>query len=69
MISDRKVIEHQVAKLEQLSGDDVRRPERWGGYRLRPEIVEFWQEGRHRLHDRLRYRLVGTAWECERLSP
>jgi pyridoxamine 5'-phosphate oxidase len=69
VISDRNVIEQQVAELEQLYGDDVPRPERWGGYRLRPEIVEFWEEGRDRLHDRLRYRLVGAAWECERLSP
>jgi pyridoxamine 5'-phosphate oxidase len=69
VITDRRAIEQRVAELEQLYGDDVRRPERWGGYRLLPQIVEFWQEGADRLHDRSRYRLVGTDWECERLSP
>jgi pyridoxamine 5'-phosphate oxidase len=69
VIPDREAIERRVAELEQLYGDDPQRPERWGGYRLRPQIVEFWQEGEARLHDRLRYRLVGTDWVCERLSP
>jgi pyridoxamine 5'-phosphate oxidase len=69
VITDRKAIEQRVAELEQLYGDDLQRPTRWGGYRLQPQVVEFWQEGADRLHDRLRYRLVGTDWECEWLSP
>jgi pyridoxamine 5'-phosphate oxidase len=69
VIPNRESIEQQVAELEQLYGDDPHRPERWGGYRLQPELVEFWQEGADRLHDRLRYRLVGADWDCERLSP
>jgi pyridoxamine 5'-phosphate oxidase len=69
VITGREEIEQRVAELEQLYGDDPQRPTRWGGYRLQPQVVEFWQEGADRLHDRLRYRLVGTDWECERLSP
>lgn len=69
VIVGREMIEQQVAELERLYGDDPQRPERWGGYRLDPEIVEFWQEGAGRLHDRIRYRLGGTGWDRERLSP
>jgi pyridoxamine 5'-phosphate oxidase len=69
IIEDLAMIDGLAAELERLHGDDIERPERWGGYHLRPQIVEFWQEGANRLHDRLRYRLVGTDWVFERLSP
>ena len=69
VIDDLATIDRLTTELEGLYGDDVERPERWGGYRLRPQIMEFWQEGANRLHDRLRYRLVGTDWKDERLSP
>ncbi|WP_312129377.1 pyridoxamine 5'-phosphate oxidase [Diaphorobacter nitroreducens] len=45
------------------------RPPHWGGFRLRPDQWEFWQGRKSRLHDRLRYRLEGGAWERERLAP
>jgi pyridoxamine 5'-phosphate oxidase len=46
------------------------RPEHWGGYRVTPSAFEFWQSGRHRLHDRLRYREVEPGrWRIERLAP
>jgi len=48
---------------------DVPAPPNWGGYRLRPETVEFWQGRPDRLHDRLRYRLVDGSWIVERLAP
>jgi len=44
-------------------------PPHWGGYRLAPETIEFWKEGQHRLHDRLRYRRDGRNWTIERLAP
>jgi pyridoxamine 5'-phosphate oxidase len=69
VIDDLTTIDRLTTELERLHGDDIERPERWSGYRLRPQNVEFWQEGANRLHDRLRYRRVGTNWKYERLSP
>jgi len=50
-------------------GRDVPRPPHWGGFRLAPESVEFWQAAPHRLHDRLRYRREAGGWRIERLAP
>jgi pyridoxamine 5'-phosphate oxidase len=47
----------------------VPRPEHWGGYRLTPEVVEFWQGRENRVHDRLAYRRDGDRWTVERLAP
>ena len=47
----------------------IPRPPHWGGYRLVPEAIEFWQGRRSRLHDRIRYRHEGDAWRIERLAP
>ncbi len=64
-----------LAKLDELeaayqSTDDIPTPEFWGGYCVRPRIVEFWQGRPNRLHDRLRYRREGEEqWMIERLSP
>jgi len=44
-------------------------PDYWGGYRVIPTEIEFWQGGRSRLHDRLRYTRIGNGWKIERLSP
>ena len=70
VIGSRAELEAQVAAVEaRFDGVDVPAPTNWGGYRLRPEVVEFWQ-GRHdRLHDRLRYRLADGVWVVERLAP
>jgi pyridoxamine 5'-phosphate oxidase len=47
----------------------VTRPDHWGGYLVRPEVVEFWQGRPDRLHDRLRYRLGEGTWVIERRAP
>ncbi len=53
----------------RFEGGEVPRPAHWGGYRLRPEVMEFWREGRDRLHDRVRFRREGGAWVREWLAP
>ncbi len=53
----------------RFEGKDIPLPEFWGGYRLLPDYVEFWQGRPHRLHDRFRYLLKNGSWTIERLSP
>jgi pyridoxamine 5'-phosphate oxidase len=59
----------EQAVTERFDGAEIPAPEHWGGYRIAPETVEFWQGRADRLHDRLRYRHVGGAWLLERLAP
>jgi pyridoxamine 5'-phosphate oxidase len=59
----------RAAEMGLRHGINPERPPHWGGYRLRPELIEFWQGRPSRLHDRLRYRLDGTTWERARLAP
>ena len=53
----------------EFAGRDVPRPEWWGGWRVVPRAFEFWQQGHHRLHDRVRYEADGTGWSIQRLQP
>lgn len=72
VIPERGVLEEVKARLEARypPSGAVPRPERWGGFRVVPETVEFWQGRRDRLHDRLRFRRLGEGeWTLERLSP
>jgi len=70
IVPDRAVLEDGMRAVEKkYAGVDVPLPPNWGGYRLAPETVEFWQGRRSRLHDRLRYRREGGNWIVERLSP
>lgn len=50
-------------------GEEVPLPDHWGGYRVIPEAMEFWQGREHRLHDRIRYELIADAWTANRLAP
>jgi pyridoxamine 5'-phosphate oxidase len=69
-VIDRATLERRVAELAtSLPDGTVPLPDFWGGYRLAPEVVEFWQGRPNRLHDRLRYRRAGDAWVIERLAP
>jgi pyridoxamine 5'-phosphate oxidase len=65
----REELEAEVGRLRSLHPDEVPRPSYWGGYRLHPDLFEFWQGREDRLHDRIRYRREGGGWTTERLSP
>jgi pyridoxamine 5'-phosphate oxidase len=70
LLSSREELERKVADLTaKFVGQQVPIPDYWGGYRVIPTEIEFWQGGRSRLHDRLRYTRVGSTWKIERLSP
>jgi pyridoxamine 5'-phosphate oxidase len=69
-LADRAELESRIEEVaERFDGGEVERPPHWGGYRLRPQTIEFWQQGTGRLHDRFRYRREGDGWKIERLSP
>jgi len=69
VIASRTVIEKAAGKYAAEYPKDPPRPKHWGGYRLKPELWEFWQGRKSRLHDRLRYRLEAGGWRRERLAP
>ena len=69
VIAGREVLEQAAQDLGRRYPNEVPRPPFWGGYRVRPDCIEFWQSRENRLHDRLRYRRVGSDWLRERLAP
>ncbi|MGE5524451.1 MAG: pyridoxamine 5'-phosphate oxidase [Rhodospirillaceae bacterium] len=70
VVPDRQFLQAQFEAAAREHGDDPPRPARWGGYRVIPETIEFWQGRANRLHDRILYRgAEHGAWRIERLSP
>lgn len=69
IIPDRSVLDARVKEFEQRFPSDVPRPPHWGGYRVAPGSIEFWQDRANRLHDRLRYVRENDSWRVERLNP
>jgi pyridoxamine 5'-phosphate oxidase len=69
VVASREELDAAYMRAEQAYPDDVPVPDAWGGFRVRPVVVEFWQGRPGRMHDRLVYRRAGDGWRTERLAP
>ncbi len=70
VVGSRAELDERYAEMTaRFADDDVPLPPYWGGYQLEPNLVEFWQGRRGRMHDRLRYRRDDSGWSTERLAP
>lgn len=70
VLSNRELLEEKVAELTKtFEGQEIPRPEHWGGYLIEPTHIEFWQGRPSRLHDRLSYDLIDGSWIINRLAP
>jgi pyridoxamine 5'-phosphate oxidase len=68
-IESREALEERFGEFETEHPGEIPRPAHWGGYRLVPDVYEFWEHRENRLHDRVRYRRDGESWTVERLQP
>ncbi|PZD79239.1 pyridoxamine 5'-phosphate oxidase [Mesonia sp. K7] len=68
IVESRQIIENKLVELNNLN-ENLKRPESWGGYLVKPISYEFWQGRTNRLHDRFRYHLEAGKWMIDRLSP
>ena len=69
VLPSREWLEERWKELAAEHGEDPPRPPHWGGYRVIPDHLEFWQGRTSRLHDRIVYRHEGSAWKISRLAP
>jgi len=70
VISERSELEARVAEYDaKYPGEEIPLPPYWGGFRVRPETIEFWQGRANRLHDRFRFTRDGDGWAVDRLAP
>ncbi|MCY7411249.1 MAG: pyridoxamine 5'-phosphate oxidase [Chitinophagales bacterium] len=70
VIENRKWLEEKLAEAENnFAGKEILRPPHWGGYKVIPNTIEFWQGRTNRLHDRLLFTLINDDWKLERLAP
>ena len=70
VIESRRVIENNLEKLQdQYRDTEIPRPAHWGGYRVVPQAIEFWQGRSSRLHDRIKYTKENQSWKIVRLAP
>jgi len=69
-INSRQVLESQLLKMKnKFTHGDIPLPDFWGGYRVIPETIEFWQGGLNRIHDRFEYQRKNNDWDISRLQP
>jgi pyridoxamine 5'-phosphate oxidase len=69
-IPGKEYIDRRFAEFkDKFKGKNIPLPPYWGGFRIVPSWFEFWQEGKHRLHDRITYNMSGTGWIIKRLAP